>query len=116
MKGIFRKLGFHKMDELERHITFKAQRNSYFFLVISLLIWSFYESYKVYTYHTRLNLLPCLLLVGAVAIQNISQLIMTRSAVKDNEDSYEATRILKTVILICVIVSVILVIITKTLI
>ena len=38
MKRIFEKLGLHKMDEMEQHILFKAQRNAYLFLVIAL--WS----------------------------------------------------------------------------
>ena len=44
MKRIFEKLGVRKMDEMERHILFKAQRNAYLFLVAALVIWSFYES------------------------------------------------------------------------
>lgn len=107
MKGIFRKLGFHKMDEMERHILFASQRNSYLFLIGALLAWSFYESYKVYTYHVRLNLLPCILLVTASLIQCFSQLAMTRNAVKDDEDSYETAPILKIIILACVVTSIV---------
>lgn len=95
MKKYFSELGFHKMDEMQRYILFRAQRNSYIFLIIALLIWSLYESYGVYTRHTELNLFPCMLLVAAVTIQNLSQLIMTRNAVKDDEDSYETAPLLK---------------------
>ena len=70
MKRIFEKLGFRKMDEMERHILFKAQRNAYLFLIAALVIWSFYESIQVYIHHSRLNLLPCLLLTAAVLIQS----------------------------------------------
>lgn len=48
MNRILQKMGFHKTDEMERYIIFKAQRNSYIFLMIALLIWSLYESSKVY--------------------------------------------------------------------
>ena len=41
MKQILGKLRFRKMDEMERHILFKAQRNAYLFLVTALIIWSF---------------------------------------------------------------------------
>ena len=108
MKKFLKGFRFHKMDEMERHIVFRSQRNSYLFLVIALLIWSFYESYRVYAFHTKLNLIPCMLLVTAVVIQIFSQLVMERNAVKDDEDSYETTPILKIIILICVIVSVII--------
>lgn len=92
---------------METAIRFKAQRNAYLFLVISLLIWSFYESYKVYTAHSRLNLVPCLLLVTAAVIQTFSQLIMTHNAVKGDEDSCETGPFIKIVLLICVIAGVI---------
>ena len=107
MRNFFRRFRFHKPDEMERHIVFRAQRNSYIFLIVTLLIWSCYESYKVYAYHAKLNLIPCMLLVTATVIQSLSQLIMTRNAVKDDEDSYETAPLLKIIISICVIVSVI---------
>lgn len=91
------------MDEMERHILFKAQRNAYLFLIAALVIWSFYESIQVYIHHSRLNLLPCLLLTAAVLIQSFSQIILTRSAVKDDEDSYETGPLIKLVLLACVI-------------
>ena len=64
MKRILGKLRFRKMDEMERHILFKAQRNAYLFLVTALIIWSFCESIQVYIHHSRLNLLPSLLHTG----------------------------------------------------
>lgn len=107
MKGIFKKLGFRKMDEMERYIAFKAQRNAYVFLIAALFIWSMYESLKVFVYHTRLNLFPCMLLAAAALIQNFSQLAMARSAVKGDEDSHETGPLLKIIILTCVVTGVI---------
>ena len=104
-KKFKKNLGFRKPDEMERHIIFRAQRNSYFFLMAALLIWSFWESCKVYIYHTRLNLIPCLLLAGAALIQSFSQLVMTRNAVKDDEDSFETAPLLKIIVLVCVTAS-----------
>lgn len=112
MKQFLKRLGFHSPDEMEKAILFKAQRNAYIFLVISLVAWSLYESYKVYVYHSRLNLIPCFLLVMAMAIQSLSQFIMTRNAVKDDEDSYETGAIVKVIVLICVIVSIIATVVT----
>ena len=99
MKRFLKNLGFRKPDEMERHIIFRAQRNSYFFLMAALLIWSFWESCKVYIYHT------CLLLAGAALIQSFSQLVMTRNAVKDDEDSFETAPLLKIIVLVCVTAS-----------
>ncbi|MCI8419766.1 MAG: hypothetical protein HFF79_04565 [Oscillospiraceae bacterium] len=103
MKNFLKGLGFRKPDEMERSIVFRAQRNAYLFLVAALVIWSFYESGQVYLHHTRLNLLPCLLLTGAMVVQSFSQLAMTRSAVKDDEDSYETGPLIKMILLACVL-------------
>lgn len=107
MKKFFKKLGFRKMDEMEQQIAFKAQRNALVFLLAALFVWTLYESYKVYAFHTSLNLIPCFLLVAASGIQTLSQLIMTRNAVKDDEESFETSPLLKIIIWICVVVGVI---------
>ena len=90
MRTLLQKIRPRKADEMERHILFKAQRNAYFFLIFALLIRTFYESYRVYTEHTRLNPLPCLLLTGAVLIQGLSQMILSRNAVRGDEDAAES--------------------------
>ena len=107
MNKLLKKLGFRKMDEMEQHIAFKAQRNALVFLLVALFGWTLYESYKVYAFHTPLNLVPCFLLVAASWIQTLSQLIMTRNAVKDDEDSFETSPLLKIIIFICVVVAVV---------
>ena len=105
MKQILQKLGFHKIDEMEQYIIFKSQRNAYLFLIAVLFIWSLYESYKVYVYHSRLNLFPCLLLVTACLIQTFSQLILTRNAVKDDE-SFMNGPLVKIIVLSCAVFSI----------
>ena len=86
MKKFFARLGFRKMDEMEQYIAFKAQRNAYLFLILALLGWTLYESWRVFTLNTRLNLIPCMLLMGASLIQNVSQLSMNRKAGTDEEE------------------------------
>ena len=106
MNRFWKKLGLRKPDEMERFILFRAQRNAYLFLVAALLCWSLYESCQVYLHHGRLNLLPCLLLAAASLIQALSQQIMTRRAVKDDEDSCETGPLVKLIALLCVAASV----------
>lgn len=101
MRQFFKKLGFRRPDEMERSILFRAQRNAYLFLVAALFFWSLHESCQVYLHRGRLNLLPCLLLSAAALIQALSQQIMTRRAVKDDEDSCETGPLARMVVLAC---------------
>lgn len=107
MKNFFRKLSFRKMDEKEQHIAFKAQRNALIFLLIALFVWTLYEAYKVYAFDAMLNPFPCILLAVASSIQLFSQLIMAHNAVKDDEDSFETSPLLKVIIGVCIVVEVI---------
>lgn len=91
MKQLMRKLGFRKMDEMEQHIAFRAQRNAYVFLIAALLAWSLWESHQVFAHQTRLNLLPSMLLCAACLVQTTSQLMLSRRAVKDDEDARETS-------------------------
>lgn len=98
-----KKRSFHRMDEMERHILLRAQRSAYLFLVAALAVWSFYESWQVYARHTRINLLPCLLLVGASLVQGVSQMVQTRRAVRGDEGSCETGPLVRIVMLACVL-------------
>lgn len=107
MKNFFKKLGFRKMDEMEQLIAFKAQRNALLFLVFALFVWTLYESYKVYAFETKLNLFPCFLLVAGCWVQFVSQLVMSRNAVKGNDEAYESSPVLKIILVIIVVVAII---------
>ncbi len=108
MKNFFRKLGFHKMDEMEQSIMFKAQRNAFLFLEFALIFWSLYESYKVLAYHTHLNIVPSMFAMVAMSIQYISQLIITHNAVKGDDETPNASPLFKTILLIIVFAVVII--------
>ncbi|MCI9122178.1 MAG: hypothetical protein HFG00_11775 [Oscillibacter sp.] len=92
---------FRKADEMEQSILLRAQRNAYLFLVAALVAWTFWESAGVYHARARLNLLPCLLLAAAALIQGFSQLLLTRRAVKDDEDSCETWPLARLIGLCC---------------
>jgi len=110
MKKLLNKWGFRKMDEMEQYIAFKAQRNAFVFLLIALSVWTLYEAYKVLTFHTSLNPLPCFLLTGASCIQFFSEAIISHNAVKGDEDSPKASNLSKTILLCAVVVAITMVI------
>lgn len=101
MKEMLKKFGIQKPDEMQRYIITKAQNNAYLFLVIALIIWSFYESYSVYKNHTRINPIPSMLLMGAMMIQSFTQIRMQRNATIDEEDNFPL--LAKTLIIFCII-------------
>lgn len=89
MKKFFKKLGFRKMDEMEKNIALKSQRNALVYVLAALLIWSFYESYKVFEYHNSINLTPCFLLVSTSWILILSQWFLKNQAVKGDDEIVE---------------------------
>ncbi len=98
MKKFFNRLGFRKMDEMEQHIAFKAQRNSFVFLLSVLVIWTFYESYQVLAHGTKLNIFPSMVLFASIIIRDVSSLILTHNAVKGDEEAKNASPLFKTII------------------
>ena len=101
MRPFWKDLLPRRPDEMERAILFKAQRNAYLFLTAALLVWSLAESWGVYARRDPLNLLPCLLLGTAALVQGFSQLVLTRRAVKDDEDSRETGPLALLVVAAC---------------
>ena len=107
MRPFWKDLLPRRPDEMERSILFKAQRNAYLFLTAALLVWSLAESWGVYARRDPLNLLPCLLLGTAALVQGFSQLVLTRRAVKDDEDSRETGPLALLVVAACAVTGIV---------
>lgn len=106
MKKWFRRFRSQFPDEMARQHNYRAQQAAYYFLIIALLAWTIYESVLVYIHHTKLNFLPCFLLVVALLIQTFTRLILTRRAVKDDEDSYITAPLIRIVLLTCIVIGI----------
>ena len=63
MKAFFRRLGFRKMDEMERMVALKAQRNALLYGVIFLLGWSIYNAWRALATQSEMDTTPSFLLV-----------------------------------------------------
>lgn len=90
-----------RMDEMERQILFQAQRNAYLFLGAALFAWSLYEACQLCLYHRWPHPMPYLLLGAAALVQTTSRLVLTRRAVREDEDSYETGPLARLVLLAC---------------
>ncbi|HQL34958.1 MAG TPA: hypothetical protein PLG67_00025 [Bacillota bacterium] len=98
MKSFFLKLGFRKMDEMEKNIALKAQRNALIYVLLALVVWSFYESFKAYSQHTPINSVPSFLLVTTSLVQVFSQLVLQKRVVKDDDEYKDDNPLLKIII------------------
>ena len=89
MKKWLEKMGFRKMDEMERLIALKAQRNTLVYVVIFLLVWSVGNSLRTLRDHVPLDNTPSLLLSTAVLVLIGSQLYYQRKALSGSEEGKE---------------------------
>ncbi len=108
MKKLFSELGFHKMDEMEKTIALRAQRIALTYSLIVLILWSLYESYKVYIYQTNLNVFPCFLLVSTCWVLIISQAVLKKQAIKDDEEYQKENPTWKFVLAVILTISIII--------
>jgi len=108
MKSFFSKLGFRKMDEMEKDIALKAQRNALIYILLVLAIWSFYESFKVYTQQISLYLVPSFLLVTTSFVLILSQLVLQKRVIKGDDEYKDTTPILKTILVGVIIAAIII--------
>lgn len=107
MKQVFAKLGIHKMDEMEKNIALKAQRNALIYLIGALLVWSLYESYKAHIQNSSVNLVPSFLLVTTALVLIFSQMYLQNQAVKGDDEYQEENPFYKLILGIAIIVGVI---------
>lgn len=108
MKKLFSKLGFTKADEMEKSIQLKSIRSAWIYTLLFLLVWSLYESYKVYRFNEPLNLTPSFLLISQNLVLIFSQLFFRQRMVdvtgEENKSSIEKI-VLVTVIVAAIIVA-----------
>jgi hypothetical protein len=108
MKSLFLKLGFRKMDEMEKNISLKAQRNALIYVLLALAAWSFYESFKTYTQHTSINSIPSFLLVTTSLVLIFSQLMLQKGVIKGDDEYKDDNPLLKIIIIGAIISAIII--------
>lgn len=108
MKSFFSKLGFRKMDEMEKDIALKAQRNALIYVLVVLAILSFYESFKVYTQHTSLNSAPSFLLITTSFVLILSQLVLQKRVVKGDDEYKDTTSIFKIIVVGIIVAAIVI--------
>ncbi len=88
-------------DEMSRQIARTARGHAYAFLLAALTLRCLWETARSLSRQTIPDLLPLALLAGAALVETASRLLLTRRAVKDDEDSFETGPLRGLVLLTC---------------
>lgn len=86
MKMLFNKREFNKLDEMEKNILAKAQKMAYSYVLVVLMIWTFYESYRVLVHNTKFYPVPFFLFMTTYFVQNIAQFVLQKQAIKGEQE------------------------------
>lgn len=104
MKKWMKKLGFQEMDEMQRLIALKAQRNALIYAVLFLLAWEGWNLFRTLRYETELDNIPGLLLSTITLVLIGSQIYYQQKVLKGSEEGKVYTRSLtRTLILGCLL-------------
>ena len=104
MKKWMKKLGFQEMDEMQRLIALKAQRNALIYAVLFLLAWEGWNLFRTLRYETELENIPGLLLSTITLVLIGSQIYYQQKVLKGSEEGKVYTRSLtRTLILGCLL-------------
>jgi len=86
MKDFLKKLGFHKMDEMEMTIQLKSLRWAWLYTILFLFVWFCYECFRLKTPETPINFLPLILLTSQNIIRYIAKAIYDKKMSDDADE------------------------------
>ena len=109
MKAFFRRLGFRKMDEMERMVALKAQRNALLYGVIFLLGWSIYNAWRALSTQSEIDTTPSFLLVTMSLVLTFSQFYYQKRLLAGTEEGEAYSRSFRNTMLAALAVTVALV-------
>ena len=109
MKAFFRRLGFRKMDEMERMVALKAQRNALLYGVIFLLGWSIYNAWRALATQSEMDTTPSFLLVTMSLVLTFSQFYYQKRLLAGTEEGEAYSRSFRNTLLAALAVVVMLV-------
>lgn len=87
MQKFLKTLGFGTMDEMEMHISLRSKSYAQLFTQTALLIWVIIDLIQAAaSYDYQGNILPWLLFLGSICVEDISRRILTGRATADDEE------------------------------
>lgn len=95
------------MDEMGKNIRLYSEEVGFKFLLFSLSVWTLLECYLAFTNEAEINVVPTLLLAGALVIEDFCEIFMKRKMISDDDEYKEPNKVLFTFILFIAVVAII---------
>ncbi|WP_343208601.1 hypothetical protein [Anaerolentibacter hominis] len=98
------------MDEMEKLIVLRSQRNALIFITVVLALWTFYSCFRVFAYGERFNIIPSSLLTAAAMVEQFSRKYLEKKMTEGDEEYKASGRflwILLGAVLLAVLIAVI---------
>lgn len=92
VKKWMQKLGFQEMDEMQKLIALKAQRNALIYVLVFLLLWDGVEIFRAFRYNIAVGNLPTFLLSTLSLVLIGSQIYYQQKVLKGSEEGAEYTK------------------------
>lgn len=87
MKKLFKSLGLHHEDEMEMQISLKSKSYAWLFTMTALFIWVVVEILQAaMNYDYQGSMLPWLLFLGSLLVEDSSRRTLKKRATCDDED------------------------------
>lgn len=97
-----------KMDEMDRTIQLHSEELGYKIALLSLCVWTLFNSYQTLVNNAAYEPFPSLILCLAVSVQSFSQIAIKQKMVSGDEEYKEPNRLLQIIIASIIIVAVLL--------
>ena len=87
MRKFLKIFGLLPMDEMEMHISLRSKSYAQLFTMAALFIWMIYDLIQAaMSYDYEGNILPWLIILGSLCIEDISKRSLTKRATADDEE------------------------------
>ncbi len=96
-----------KLDEMDRKIRLCSEEIAYRFIILVMSIWTIYNCMQTIVKGAEYNILPGLIVCGAVSVQSFSQMYIKQKMIDGDEEYIQPNNFLWSVVW-CLVISAIL--------
>lgn len=97
-----------KMDEMSRNIRLCSEGMGFKFLLLTLSAWTLFECYAAFFKSLNFNVIPVLLLSGALSVQGFYEIYLKRKMIADDEEYREPNKFIFGIVLLIATISILI--------